>query len=192
MAKDILIIVDCQKPVTNGKLPSDAVSMYAADSSIVQGNSQGSTELHVKVAPETNLRWRAVPLQISQGLPEGQNWQVMITQVILWGAGDKQLDASQFLQQWFADAGTANGPAYSRATESFNFSPESPKPGSSTTSNAAGVSIQPITDAFVQATCVGEMQATQYVAYSFVCTVYQNGKQYATVSWDPYVTITPS
>jgi hypothetical protein len=192
MSKDILIIVDCNKPVTGGQLPSDAVSMYASDRSIVRNNSQGSTELWVQVPPETNLRWRAVPLQLSEGLPEDQRFQVMITQVKLWGANGNQLDASQYLQVWFADAGTSNGPAYNPSPNSFSFSPANPPPSGSSNSNAAGVEMLQIKDPFVQATCFGEMQAKNYISYSFTCTVYKSGKLYATVSWDPYVTITPS
>lgn len=194
MSSDILIVVDCQKELTNGQLPSDAVSMYAADSKIVRANSQGSTELWVQVAPETNLRWRAVPLQISQGLPEGQQWQVMITQVKLWGTNNqKQLDASKYLQVWFSDAGTSNGPVYDPSPGQLSFNPAQPQPGGSISSGQAGVKIVPINDPFVQATCFGEMpSADQYVAYSFTCTVYQAGRQYGTVTWDPYVTIFPT
>lgn len=193
MSSDILIVVDCQKPLTNGQLPHEAVAMYAADSSVVRANSQGSTELWVQVPPETNLRWRAVPLQISQGLPEGQQWQVMITQMKLWGAtGTNQLDASQYLQMSFTDAGTSNGPVYNPSPGLLTFDPARAPAGGSTSSNQMGVQIVEITDPFVQATCFGEMQsAAQYVAYSFTCTIYQAGRVYGTVTWDPYVTILP-
>lgn len=193
MATDILIIVDCQQPVdSNGNLTPDAVRMYAADPSIVRGNSQGTTELWVQVPSETNLNWRAVPLQLSQGLPEGQRWHVVITQVKLWGANSsKQLNASQFLQQWFAAAGAASGPSYAAATESFTFTPPSPAVGGSTSSNTADVVSQPISDPYVQATCTGFMEdVSNYAAYSFTCTIYKGGTKYATVSWDPYVTVT--
>lgn len=191
MSVDILIVVDCQKPLKNNELPPEAVFMYASEpTTIVRNNSQGGAELWVQVPPETNLRWRAVPLQMSQGLPEDQRWQVMITQVKLWGPnGGDQLDASQFLKVWFTDAGTGNGPGYSPSPGLFTFSPETPLLNKYIQSNQAGVQVTQIADPFVQATCFGEMQPNQRVAYSFTCTVYNNGRQYATVTWDPYVTI---
>jgi hypothetical protein len=184
---DILIVVDCQKPLSGGSLPAEAVTMYASEpSTIVRANSQGTSELWVQVPPETNLRWRAVPLQISQGAPEGQRWQVMITQVKLWGAnGANQLKASDYLQVWFTDAGTGRGPGYSPSPGQFTFSPGN----DFSESNVAGVQVGSIADPFIQATCFGEMSSSQYVAYSFTCTVYNNGQPYATVTWDPYVTI---
>lgn len=192
MSVDILIVIDCQKPLSgNNQLPAEAVRMYASEpSTIVRSNSQGGAELWVQVPPETNLRWRAVPLQMSQGLPEGQTWQVMITQVKLWGPnGGNQLDASKYLQVWFADAGTGKGPSYDPSPGQLSFSPATPSLNGSSLSNQAGIQIASIGDPFVQATCFGEMSSNQYVAYSFTCTVYNNGRQYATVTWDPYVTI---
>lgn len=191
MSVDILIVVDCQQPLNaNNQLPVEAVFMYASQAStIVRSNSQGGSELWVQVPPETNLRWRAVPLQMSQGLPEDQRWQVIITQVKLWGSnGGNQLDANQFLKVWFTDAGTANGPGYSPSPGELSFTSE----GGYSLSNQAGVQTGQTADPFVQATCFGEMSASQYVAYSFTCTVYNNGRLYTTVSWDPYVTIAAS
>lgn len=195
--KDILIIVDCEQPLnSDGTLPSSAVRMFAADPTIVYAN-QGSTELGVKVPSETNLRWRAVPLQMSQNLPEGQHWHVMITQVILWGAGGKQLNASDYLQQWFAATGVATTPAYKNATENFTFQPPSAPDNQYTTSNVADMAddtdlaSQVISDPYVQATCTNYMlNESNYAAYSFVCTVYKGRTKYATVSWDPYVIVT--
>lgn len=185
---DILIVIDCQKPLSgNNELPVEAVKMYASEpSTIVRSNSQGTSELWVQVPPETNLRWRAVPLQISQGAPEGQKWQVMITQVKLWGAdGRNQLKANDYLQVWFTDAGTGNGPGYNPSPGQLSFT----QGNGFSLSNQAGVQVGQIADPFVQATCFGEMPSSNYVAYSFTCTVYNNGRQYATVTWDPYVTI---
>jgi hypothetical protein len=191
MPIDMLIIVDCKKPVSNGQLSQDAVAMYASDPSIIRNNTQGATELWVQVPPETNLRWRAIPLQLSDDLPEGQQFQVMITQVRLWGANPynaDQLDAYQYLVQWFANAGTNYGPTYSPSSQSFSVS--DPRPGGYNESNNAVIERVQINDPYVQATCNGAMtDPSKFVAYSFTCTVYKNGKQYATVSWDPYVTI---
>ncbi|HEY0192208.1 MAG TPA: hypothetical protein VGC42_13900, partial [Kofleriaceae bacterium] len=121
----------------------------------MQNNTQGSTELWVKVPPEANLRWRAVPLQLTDS--DNQAYHVMITQVTLWGAntGTSQLDAYQYLQQWFVDAGTGYGVTYSSASQPLNLT--DPSPGSASLSNQAQVQKATITDPFVQATCTGAM-----------------------------------
>lgn len=188
MSQDILIIVNCELPVTNGQLPAAAVQMFAADPKIVLKNSQGSTELGIQVPPETNLRWRAVPLQIMDA--DSQAYSVIITQALLWGANPatNQLDAYQYLGQWFANGGTAYGAGYSQNSQNLNFT--DPAQGSSSSSQQLGVTKVTHSDPFIQATCNGAMSSpNQSVAYSFTCTVYKNGVQYATVSWDPYVTV---
>lgn len=189
MPKDILIIVNCELPLnSNNQLPSNAVQMFSADPNIVQNGSQGTTELWINVPPETNLRWRAVPLQITD---LGNNpYQVLITQVQIWGSSpsNNQLDAWQYLQQWFADAGSGTGVSYAQATQAIQLT--DPAPGTASTSNPIPVANQTLPDPFVQAITTNPMPAGKNkVAYSFICTVYKNGAPYATVTWDPYVTV---
>lgn len=202
MSQDILIVVDCQAKLSNNTLPSSAVKMYAASSDIVV-SGQGTNEIWVKVPTETNLRWRAVPLQMSQGLPENQRWEVMITRVKLWGANasQNQLDAAEYLQDWTADGGLYAGVAYKfpgiQHNEQLTFSPEVPPPNGSSESQVVGVQTDvQVRDPYVQCTTYGAMDVTSgnkpRAAYSFTCSIYQNGKPYATVTWDPFVTVTLS
>ena len=199
MSKDILVVVGCTK--VKNEYP---VQMFAADPSIIaSGSHQGSAELHVNVPVGEVIKWRAVPLQISEGIDPKQTsealdanesgWRVIITAVNLWGPNpEKDLgDAQTYLVGWGTNNGDAEGFHYSKQG-TIAFPPGPPPKDGCLWSKEIPVSNQRNYGPFVY--CMTQLPDQKTpgpkVAYSFECTVYKNGKLAHKVTWDPYVTVT--
>lgn len=161
MAQDILVIVNCE---------TNAVQMYC-DPSILYNSSEGSSELWVKVPVSTNLRWRTVPLQLTD---EGAGiYHTIISAYRLWPG------ASDYLVDWATSNGGGDAPRYN-------------PPGELNQEVSAPIAIEGINRPFIQ--CLtqlknrDEMQSPQ-VAYTFYIDIYKNGHKLRTINWDPYVTV---
>ncbi|WAS89737.1 hypothetical protein [Nannocystis punicea] len=105
MAQDILIIVSIDR-----SLPAaQRVEMYC-DPSILDGSSEGSNELAVKVPVGTELRWRVVPLQTTDPSDAGV-YHANIESYYLWN--DNGVDAGTYLTEWGTSNGGGDAPFYS-------------------------------------------------------------------------------
>lgn len=189
---DILIVIDCNqsnfKPGTTTLDPSKSVTMFADATTVIRGG-QGTNELWVQVPQGDSLRWRAVAKQYTT--VDNQKLQALITTASLWGGNGSngQLDAFDYLTNWSAEMeSSATGKAYSPDNQQVII----PDPGSSsveTSSPPIQIGSANVDVNFVQAYCHKNMASENRVAYSFTCTIFAAGQKYATVDWDPYVTI---
>ncbi|MDI3290365.1 hypothetical protein [Polyangium sp. 15x6] len=178
MAQDILIIVNAK---------TGTVQMYAADPSIVQGNSQGSNELWVRVPASEQLRWRVEPLQLAEGASgEADLYHAIITRVELWGPTESppQGDASKYLVDWISNNGAGDTPYYS--------APGTITAGKNTFGPPTPIATQGINRPFVA--CETQMSnrdemVSPKIAYSFSVDIYLGREKVNTVTWDPYVTV---
>lgn len=178
MAQDILIIVNAE---------TGTVQMFAADPSIVQGNSQGSNELWVRVPASENLRWRVEPLQLSEGVSgEGDMYHAIISSVRLWGAnaGQNQGDAGNYLVNWASNNGAGDTPYYNPSGDLI--------PGKNEDGKPATIGTQGINRPFVECTTQlsnRDEETSLKLAYSFSVDIYKGRQKVRSISWDPYVTV---
>lgn len=175
MAQDILIIVNCE---------TGTVQMYAADPAIVQGNSQGSNELWVRVPASENLRWRVEPLQMAAGAGnEGDLYHAIISNLKLWGANPSatppQGDASVYLVNWASNNGAGDTPYYNP--------PGDIRPGNTMPIATQGIN-RPFIECTTQMSSRDEVQSPR-IAYSFTVDIYRGREKVNSVTWDPYVTV---
>jgi len=171
---DILVLVDVN---------NRTAQMYAADQGIVQGGTQGSNELWVKVPAESQLRWRAEPLQSAASDGTGLKlYHTLITQFHLWEANlnstPPQGDARQYLVEWGCDNGSGEAPFYNTPETIYPDKPIDIKP-------------QGIYRPYIQCTTAlgrNENQSKR-VAYTLTVDVYLGDVKQYSISWDPYVTV---
>jgi len=175
MAQDILVIINCK---------SGTVNMYAADPSIVQGNSQGSSELWVRVPASENLRWRVVPLQLGEGAGgAAQLYHTIISKYHLWEANPSahpaQGEASEYLVNWATNNGAGDTPYYH-------------PPGDLNRDTDAAITTQGINRPFVECTTQltgRDEEESKRLAYTFYVDIYRDREKVRTINWDPYVTV---
>ncbi len=167
MAQDILIIINCDKTASN------RIQMFC-DPSILDRSSEGSNELAVRVPVGTELRWRAVPLQLSEGASGGAGlYHVIIKQYRLWP------NAEKYLVEWGTSNGGGDAPFYTPA-------------GNLAASTDAAISTEGIDRPFIQ--CLTQLTSrdenvSPQVAYTFTVAIYKNGDKVEELGWDPYVTV---
>lgn len=163
MAQDILIVVDCK---------SNKVQMFCDPSILDSGSTEGSNELAVKVPVTTELRWRVVPLQLTDPQDAGV-YHTIIESFRLWqNAGD-------YLIEWGTSNGDGSAPYYQ--------SPGGLRPETSAPVAVEGIN-RPFVQCLTQLTSRDETQSPR-VAYTFTVGIYKNGTRVDGITWDPYVTI---
>lgn len=173
MAEDILIVVNCE---------TKAIQMFC-DPSIYHDNGEGSPELGVRVPAGTELRWRVVPLQLSQGPSMAAGvYHTIITAYGLYP------DASTYLTEWGTSNGAGDAPYYSQPGNLGSNSAPLPVPAAT----SAAISVEGINRPFVQ--CLTQLanrdqQEGPRVAYTFEVAIYKDGTKVDRVTWDPYVIV---
>jgi hypothetical protein len=197
---DILIVIDCDKsnflPNSTQLDGNKAVTMFADATTTIRGG-QGTNELWVQVPQGDSLRWRAVAKQYTT--VDNQKLHALITTAGLWGGsganGSNQLDAYSYLTGWFWDTEAAKtGRIYNPTNQSFPIPDPGSDSGSETVStlNPFPTTTASVNVNFVQAFCHNSMASENRVAYSFTCSIWAGTEPYATVNWDPFVTIIQS
>ncbi|MCY1055748.1 hypothetical protein [Nannocystis sp. SCPEA4] len=173
MSQDILIIVNCDRTAPNRiQMFCDPSIAYAG----TQGGGEGSNELGVKVPLNTELRWRAVPLQ-TQDPNDAGVYHVVIKRYHLWN--NAQGNAANYLVEWGTSNGGSDAPFYK-------------PPGNLAPDTDAAISTEGIDRPFVQ--CLTQLTSrdenlSPQIAYSFTVTIFKNGDKVEDLSWDPYVVI---
>lgn len=170
MAQDILIIVNCDRNARN------RIQMFC-DPAIATDNSEGSYELGIRVPADTELRWRAVPLQITDVSGAAGVYHVIIEQYHLWN--NEQGDAAKYLVEWGTSNGNGDAPRYTN-------------PGNLDADKITAITVEGINRPFVQ--CLTQLTSrdenqSPKVAYNFTVAIYKNGTKIEDLSWDPSVIV---